>query len=239
MLDRGGEVMMLHRDEQEVRGRAGLTRRDTGDVEPPAVHRQSLAPEALPPLAARDDGEIRGVELVEPRRVGAAHRAGATDHHALEVAHQRTRSAATWVEWGSEGMQDSTAGLATPAPGRPGGGLCRVESSRGRSPLQELERVRPRVPQEPGDAPEDAERLDRARGLRRAHVLRLPAERVEHLGHHTLRLFVVSADEHGRLAARQLGVDHQRVPDAGERLHEPRRRRLRLEPLHERLVRVR
>jgi hypothetical protein len=47
-----------------------------------------------------------------------------------------------------------------------------------RSPEQ-LEGVLPRAAQEAGDAPEDAQGLDRARGLDPAEVLRLPAELVE------------------------------------------------------------
>src|SRR5438105_2603129 len=102
--------------------------------------------------------------------------------------------------------------------------------------LQHLEGVRPVVPEEARDAPEHAERLDRAGRLDAAHVLRLPAELGEDRRDLDLGRGAVAADEHGGLGPPEVGVDHERVPDGRERLHEVRLRRELLEALHEGLV---
>src|SRR5271166_3090433 len=63
---------------------------------------------------------------------------------------------------------------------------------------QELERVRrPVAPADARNAPQHAERLDGARRLDRAHVLRIPAELVEDLADDSLGLGVIATDEHG------------------------------------------
>src|SRR6185503_3383379 len=70
---------------------------------------------------------------------------------------------------------------------------------------QQLEGVGPLVAQEAGDAPEDAERLDGARGLHAAHVAGLVAELGEHLGDLALGFLAVAAEEHRRLRAAEVG----------------------------------
>src|SRR5436309_15222894 len=54
------------------------------------------------------------------------------------------------------------------------------------SRLQQLERVRPFAAEKSGNAPEDAERLDRARRFDGAHVGRLPSELSENPFHDLL-----------------------------------------------------
>src|SRR5271157_2530570 len=86
---------------------------------------------------------------------------------------------------------------------------------------QQLERMRrPVALRDSGDAPEHAERLDRPRRFDRAHILRVPAELVEDLGHDPLGLGIVAADEHGRTAAGEMRIDHLRIADRVERLDE-------------------
>src|SRR5882672_3481505 len=60
--------------------------------------------------------------------------------------------------------------------------------------LEVLQRVRPVVVQEPGRAPQDAQRLDRDAQLDPADVDRLPAELREDLGGVALVAGVVAAD---------------------------------------------
>src|SRR5258708_2913340 len=62
---------------------------------------------------------------------------------------------------------------------------------------QELERVPPAVPPKAGNAPQDAQRLDRTRRLGRTQVLDVPAEALEDRAHLGLGGLVVAADEHG------------------------------------------
>jgi hypothetical protein len=73
-----------------------------------------------------------------------------------------------------------------------------------------------------------------------AEVFPFPAELREHGLHLGLRRRVVAAHEHRRLeVAREQRLDHQPVADARERLHELRLGHVRLESLHQRLVRPR
>src|SRR2546427_2221865 len=90
---------------------------------------------------------------------------------------------------------------------------------------QQLERVRPVLAQEPRDAPEDGQRLDRPRGLHLPHVRSLPAELIQDPRHGLLGRVVVAADEHGGLPALELGPYHEAGPDGVERLHEARGRK--------------
>src|SRR5262245_22984071 len=61
---------------------------------------------------------------------------------------------------------------------------------------QQLECVSPAVLEESWDAPERAERLDHARGLRRAHVGALPAELIDDPRDDRFRGRIVAAIEH-------------------------------------------
>src|SRR5687768_16871587 len=65
---------------------------------------------------------------------------------------------------------------------------------------QQLERVDPVLAQEAGDAPQDAQGLDRPRCLDESHIRGLPTELVEKPGHGLLGGRVVAADEHRRFA---------------------------------------
>src|SRR5688572_28546820 len=62
-------------------------------------------------------------------------------------------------------------------------------------PLQQLERVCPTVASKSGDAPQHAQRLDRAGALDRPHVRHVEPELVEDCGYRALRLFLIAADE--------------------------------------------
>ena len=55
--------------------------------------------------------------------------------------------------------------------------------------------MHPFVPKKSGDAPEHAERLDRADRLDLPHVRRFPAELVQNAAHGLLRHLVIAADE--------------------------------------------
>src|SRR5256885_15825105 len=76
---------------------------------------------------------------------------------------------------------------------------------------QQLERVTPAAAKESGDAPEHAQRLDRARRLDRAQVLGVPAESIEHGPHLRLCRLVVPADEHRGRPPVKLRVYHEWV----------------------------
>ena len=80
--------------------------------------------------------------------------------------------------------------------------------------------MRPAVAQESGNAPEDAERLDRACAFDHSHIGYFEPELIQDGLHLALRAVVVAADEHRRLDAVEVGVDHERVANATERLHE-------------------
>lgn len=54
-----------------------------------------------------------------------------------------------------------------------------------------------------------------------------------------LRVFVISANEHGRLAAFEPGVNHVRTADGVEGLDQAQPGELRLQTLHQRLVQIR
>src|SRR2546426_2758481 len=122
---------------------------------------------------------------------------------------------------------------AIPNRDRCGGGL---EDRAGSSLAQQLESVCPVIAQKAGDAPEDAQRLDRAGRLDLPHVGRLPAELLEDSGHRLLRPFVIAAYEHGGPAPLELRVDHEGGAHGIEGLDEFRARELALQPLYQRLV---
>src|SRR3989344_2891716 len=96
--------------------------------------------------------------------------------------------------------------------------------------------MRPLVAEEAGDAPEHAQRLDRAGCFGFAHVGCFPAELIENTAHRRLRRLVVPADEHGWLAALVLRVDHARIADGIEGFDEAYGGKLPLQALHEGLV---
>ena len=105
--------------------------------------------------------------------------------------------------------------------------------------VQKLERVRPLVLGEAQDAPQHAQRLDRARRFHLAHVGCLPAELIVDAAHDGLGLVVIAADEHGRLgAARKMRIDHARVADGVVRLDEMRVGKRVLQSLHQRPIEV-
>ena len=56
--------------------------------------------------------------------------------------------------------------------------------------------------------------------------------------HGRFGLIVVAANEHGRLAALQLRIDHHRIADGIERLDEVRVRESGLQALHQRLIEI-
>src|SRR3954468_5534068 len=93
-------------------------------------------------------------------------------------------------------------------------------ATRGMSLFDELERVGPLVAEEAGDAPEHAERFNRAGGFHAPHVFAFPAELVEDAGDGLLRGRIVAADEHGRPDAPEPGIDHAHAPDGIECLHQ-------------------
>ena len=104
--------------------------------------------------------------------------------------------------------------------------------------LEHLERVRPLVADEAGDAPEHAQRLDGAGGFGLAHIGRFPTELIENPAHDFLRRVVVATDEHRWFPAFEFRIDHAGVADGIEGLDEPRVCELLLEALHERLVEI-
>ncbi len=65
---------------------------------------------------------------------------------------------------------------------------------------EKLEGMRPLLAEKPGDAPENAQRLDCPRGPGAAHIGRLPAELIEQASHRLLCGRIVSANEHRRWA---------------------------------------
>jgi hypothetical protein len=105
--------------------------------------------------------------------------------------------------------------------------------------FQQLKRVDPVVLQEAGDAPEHAERFDRARGPGRAHVRRFPAELIQNHRHGFFRRVIVAANKHRGFPARKLRVHHAGTANGIERLHKPDSDKLALQLLHRRLVEVR
>src|SRR5215471_8798642 len=99
--------------------------------------------------------------------------------------------------------------------------------------LQQLEGVRPLIAEEAGQAPQYAERFDGPRSLGRPHVLRLPSELIEQPRYLGLGGGVVATDEHGRLDAAEVGVDHEGTADRRKDFDEARRRRFFLEAFHQ------
>src|SRR5262249_24110124 len=85
-------------------------------------------------------------------------------------------------------------------------------------------------------APENAKRLNRARGLGATHVGGLPAELFEDAGHGFLGIVVISADEHGRRAVFKSWIHHVVAADRIEGFDETRIGKLTLKLLHERLI---
>src|ERR1035441_1638982 len=75
---------------------------------------------------------------------------------------------------------------------------------------QQLERMRPLVPQESRDAPQHAQRLNRPCRLHAAHVRGLPAQLIQQPGHGLLRARIVPADKHRRPARLVARVHHAR-----------------------------
>src|SRR5690348_16879097 len=84
---------------------------------------------------------------------------------------------------------------------------------------QHLKGMVPLVSQESGEAPEDAEGLDRARCGETTAIERLPAELRDDIRDLLLRAGVVPAVEHGRRPLFEPRIDHARVADAVEGLH--------------------
>src|SRR5208282_4458354 len=79
---------------------------------------------------------------------------------------------------------------------------------------QQLEGVRrPVAFTDAGDAPQHAQRFDRARRLDRAHVLGVPAELITDFGDGLFRVCVGAADEHRRPSAGEMRIDHLRIAD--------------------------
>ena len=67
------------------------------------------------------------------------------------------------------------------------------------------------IPEEARNAPQHAEWLNGAGSFDLSHVGDLPAELIEDVAHGFLRHLIIAADEHRRLAARGLRIDHQRI----------------------------
>src|SRR6185369_12246596 len=103
---------------------------------------------------------------------------------------------------------------------------------------EQLESMGPLIAQKTGDAPQHAQRLDGAGALDLAHIGRLPAELVEQAADRLLGRLVVPADEHGRLAAGELWVDHACVAYRVERLDQTRVPKLALQLLHQGFVEI-
>ena len=96
--------------------------------------------------------------------------------------------------------------------------------------------MRPLVPQEPGNAPQHAQRLNGPRGFGTAHVLHFPAECFQDPSHLRLGSFVVPADEHRGFRSTEVRTHHVGASHAVEGLHEVRRRIHPLELLHQAVV---
>ncbi len=62
----------------------------------------------------------------------------------------------------------------------------------------------PVIPEEARNAPQHAEWLNGAGSFDLSHVGDLPAELIKDVGHDFLRRLIIAADEHRRLAAREL-----------------------------------
>src|SRR5262245_3103840 len=105
-----------------------------------------------------------------------------------------------------------------------------------RSASQQFERVRPAVCEEPGNAPENTERLDRAGSLDLPHIRHIESELIENRRDLAFGTLVVTADKHRRLRATEVGIDHEGVANAAEGFHEMRVGSELLQSLHERFV---
>jgi len=85
-----------------------------------------------------------------------------------------------------------------------------------------------------GNTPTDvAVALDGSRAFDHSHIRHVEPELVEDGLHLGLGSVVVAANEHRRLDPVEVGVDHERVANATECLHEVRLRSQRLQPFHE------
>ena len=94
------------------------------------------------------------------------------------------------------------------------------------------------IAKEDRNAPEHTKRLYRAGGLDSAHIRRLPTELIEDFGDGLFRPVVVATNEHRRLAAFELGIDHQRIADGTESLDEARAFKFALQSFHKRFVEI-
>ena len=96
--------------------------------------------------------------------------------------------------------------------------------------------MHPAVLAETGNAPKEAERLDRPGSLGGAHVFRFSAKQVENRRYLRLRRVVIAADEHGGSDAPEIRIDHMQVADAIERLDKMRIWRGALQAFHQGVV---
>ena len=76
--------------------------------------------------------------------------------------------------------------------------------------------MHPFVPKKTGDAPQHAERLDRAGRLDLPHVRRFPAELIQNAAYGLLRGLVIAADEHRQRTPFKRGIDHAGMTDGIE-----------------------
>src|SRR5215471_218016 len=104
--------------------------------------------------------------------------------------------------------------------------------------LQQLESVKPFIPQKARYTPEHAEGFNCTGCLGLAHIGRFPAELIQYAGHRLFSGIVVAANKHSGLAALKLRIDHADAAHGVERLDEASAFELALEPLHKRLVEV-